>query len=188
MQAWIAMEATDAQLVGMCMNGDRKAFGTLVDRYQGRVCAIAFSQLRSQADAEDAAQEAFIAAFNSLSSLNKPDKFASWLARITFNTCKDWLRKKKRKIYSLDQLQEQGVIGTSVTEAVERGEKLDQIITAALHELPARTQAAVVLRFYDNKSYAEIAEMLSVPVSTVRGALYRGTKHLREKLRPHMNV
>ncbi|MHC4662805.1 MAG: RNA polymerase sigma factor [Planctomycetota bacterium] len=180
------MVETDAKLVNMSLNGNQKAFSALVDRYHGRVCGIAYSQLRDMADAEDAAQETFIAAFRSLSKLSSADKFGPWVARIAFNTCKDHLRRKKRKTYSLDNLQEQGVIGTSVSEAIRKGEQLDKIITAAIHDLPARTQAAVVLRFYDNKSYAEIAEMLGIPVSTVRGALYRGTKHLREKLHPHM--
>ena len=75
------MAQTDAQLVDMSLNGDKKAFGTLVDRYHRRVCGIAFSQLRNFQDAEDAAQETFIAAYRSLPKLASADKFVIRMKR-----------------------------------------------------------------------------------------------------------
>ena len=88
---------TDRQLVEQTLRGDTQAFGVLVEKYQGMVCGLALHHVTSFDDAEDIAQQAFLAAYQNLASLKSKSKSASWLRGIALNKIKMWLRKRKTK-------------------------------------------------------------------------------------------
>jgi RNA polymerase sigma-70 factor (ECF subfamily) len=182
------MVKEDVQVVERVLSGDKEAFSSLVKRYHARVSALAYSQVNNLADAEDIAQEAFVRAYRSLPSLKDPGKFASWVARITVNTSRDFLRERVRKHIPLEDLHRQKVIDLPVAEAIKKEEQLDKVITSVMAELPEDIQGVVALRFFERLTYNEIAEFLDLPVSTVRGALYRGTKYLRKRLKPFLQT
>ena len=180
------MTVQDDQLVRGTLEGDSVAFGILVERYKSQVLGMCYSFTKSFHDTEDIAQTIFYKAFKSLKNLDDPDRFPAWLSKITYSTCKDWLRKEKRDAVSLQKLQSSGALKLSVSESIEAGEDIDKIIAAALSELPENLHVVVSLRFYEKLSYRDIADFLDVPVSTVRGMLYRGTQLLRKLLAAYL--
>ena len=181
------MTVQDEQLVRGTLEGDNVAFGILVERYKSQVLGMCYSFTRDFHDTEDIAQSVFVKAYKSLGNLDSPEKFPAWLSKITYSTCKDWVRKEKRETLSLQKLHTSGQLSRSVSDSIQAGEDLDKIIAAALTEVPENLQVVLSLRFYEKLSYREIADFLDVPVSTVRGMLYRGTQLLRKLLAEYMN-
>ena len=90
------MEVNDEELVNLCLLGDKEAFGELVTRYQGIVYGLAYYLVGNFEDAKDIAQEAFIRAYTQLSDLRDKSKFASWLKKVTFSVCMNWLKAQGR--------------------------------------------------------------------------------------------
>lgn len=182
------MAVRDEQLVRGTLEGDNVAFGILVERYKGQVLGMCYSFTKDFHDTEDIAQTVFYKAYKSLKKLDDLERFPAWLSKIAYSTCKDWLRKGKRESTSLQKLQSSGILKASVGDSIRAGEDLDKIIAAAMEELPENIQVVVSLRFYEKLSYRDIADFLDVPVSTVRGMLYRGTQLLRKLLAAHLNA
>jgi len=169
--------------------GDREAFAALVERFRGPVFAIAYSYLRDPHEAEDIAQETFARAFLALPRLDEPARFASWLNGIAAHAAVDRLRERQlaAKVASDPWKAARLARGANPEDTASRKETIERLAEAleeALGELPEDSRRAVLLRFFSGMSYAEIAELTSVPTSTVRGQLYRATRHLRERLRP----
>lgn len=182
------MSKADAELVELALSGELDNFEKLVVKYHQRVLALSYSQVRNFADAEDIAQETFLRAFDKLDTLKSPAKFAPWVARIAIIVSKDFLRERARKQIPLEKLHEKKEIQTPVIEAIKNETELDKVISSVMSELPADIQGVVALRFFENLSYKEIASFLDLPVSTVRGALFRGTKYLRKRLKPYIEL
>ncbi len=180
------MVVRDEQLVQGALEGDKIAFGMLVERYKRQVLGMCYTFTKSFHDTEDLAQTVFIKAFKSLGNLNEPGKFPAWLSKITYSTCKDWLRKEKREAASLQKLQESGRLKKPLREAIIDQEELDQIIAAALDEMPENLQLVLTMRFYDGLRYRDIADFLELPLSSVRGMMYRGTQLLRKRLNAYI--
>ena len=180
------MPGSDKELVQNILKGETDAFTELVKRYHGRVSSLAYSHVGHAADAEDIAQDTFLRVFRNLGKLREPEKFGPWVAKITLHVSKDFLREKARKHIPLEDLVKEGVMKTPVGEAIRKEESLDKVIWAIVAELPEDVQGVVVLRFRENLSYKGIGEFLDLPVSTVRGALYRGTRYLRKRLAPYL--
>jgi RNA polymerase sigma-70 factor (ECF subfamily) len=176
------MAVQEEKLVQGALDGDKVAFGILVERYKRQVLGMSYSFTKDFHESEDIAQAVFVKAYKSLDRLEEPAKFPAWISKITYSTCKDWLRKQKREAMTLQKLVDSGLLKQSVSDSVASGKDLDKIIGAALSELPENLQMVVSLRFYERLSYRDIADFLDVPVSTVRGMLYRGTQVLRKVL------
>lgn len=172
---------TDAELVRQVLAGRRDSFGELVRKYQGAVYGLAYHLLRHVADAQDAAQQAFIAAYQHLDRLAQPEKFAAWLYKITVNECRMWQRRRRETV-SWETLPPDEPSNTeSPAEAAERAE-LRCRVTAAVQTLPEAQRLAVTLFYMDGLSYQEVADFLSVPVSAVKGRLHRARTQLQEEL------
>jgi len=144
----------DATLVAQARAGDQEAFGQLVSRHEKAMFAIARSYFASEADVEDAVQEAFVKAFQSLAQLEADSRFAAWMARITVNTCLDLIRSRSGKV-SLGQfastVQLRPRLGqTQFTPAMlaVRGERSD-FVKAAIGRLPEELRVVLMLRFPD---------------------------------------
>jgi RNA polymerase sigma-70 factor (ECF subfamily) len=180
------MTVRDEQLVQDVLEGDKVAFGILVERYRKQVLGMCYSFTKDFHDTEDIAQTIFVKAYKSIENLDDPERFSGWLSKITYSTCKDWLRKEKRESVTLKNLESSGLLKRTVSKAIEAEEDLDRIIAAALTELPENLQIVLSLRFYEKLSYRDIADFLDVPVSTVRGMLYRGTQSLRKLLSAYL--
>jgi RNA polymerase sigma-70 factor (ECF subfamily) len=178
------MSLLDEELVAAFQGGDAGAFDVLVRRWERKIQGAVYRLLRSEEEAQDVCQEAFLKAFRGLGSFRGQARFSSWLYQIALNLCRDRMRRKKGKTWvSLDEIGETATAarGPSVLELVETGD-LSRRVVAAMAALPDEQREVIVLKEYEGRTFPEIAEILDVPVSTVKTRLYRGLTQLRRRL------
>ncbi len=157
-------------LIAAARDGDATAFEVLVRRHQPVVYRVALRMVGSRADAEDVAQETFVQAWRSLGRFRGESAFSTWLYRIATNRALDMLARRPPEARELDAETIMGGKDPSVV-LVER-ERL-RAVTAALLKLPARSRALLVLHELEGLSYDEVAEVLDIPRSTVKGRTHR---------------
>jgi len=176
--------AADDQLIEAALRGDSAAFGSLVQKYQDRLYRTMLHVVGSPEDARDVVQDAFVKAFLKLETFRRSSAFYTWLYRIAFNTAMSGQRRRRPR--SLDERRECGQepldTGAAPGERLEQEELAGQL-RAALDTLSDEHRTVLVLRDIDGRGYDEIAEILELPVGTVRSRLHRGRMHLREQLR-----
>lgn len=180
-------------LIERCKKGDIGAFNELVLQYEKRVFNFAYHMSGNYDDAHDVAQEAFIRVFNSISTFRGDANFTTWLYRIVTNVYLDERKRQKSHMHtSLEEyieLEENTVTrqveDTSPTpdHLVETGER-DAMLHHAIQELPEYQRVMVVLYHTQSKSYEEIAQIMKLPIGTVKSRLNRARLALKEKLDP----
>jgi len=180
------MVPSDEDLVAAFQGGDWSAFDVLVARWERKIRGAIFRIMGSEEESRDLCQEAFLKAFRSLHGFKGEARFSSWLYQIALNLCRDRLRRKRGKAFvSLDGLEEDGGLpqggGLSPYELAERG-ALFSLVREALGTLPDEQREVIVLKEYEELTFLEIAEILDVPLSTVKTRLYRGLVNLRGRL------
>jgi RNA polymerase sigma factor (sigma-70 family) len=175
---------TDEQIVDMVQNGDTRAFTELVRRHQDAVYAMALRFTGNPRDAEDVGQDAFLKAFRGLSAFKAEAKFTTWLYRIVYNLCVDWLRKNRKTRVKTVPMEEAGEVadGRSAPEKGILASEDRSRVNAAVGELEERYRSVIILLYYQRLSYEEISRVLGVPLKTVETRLYRARGMLREKL------
>jgi RNA polymerase sigma-70 factor (ECF subfamily) len=175
---------TDEELVDRVRGGETRLFGELVRRYQDPVYAMALRFVGGAANAEDVAQEVFLRVHRSLEGFKGQAKLSTWLYRITYNLCADWLRKNRKPDRGAAAIDEAGEIADGRVD-LEGGlmdaEERDRV-RRALEGLDERYRGVLVLLYYQKMSYDQIAAVLDVPVKTVETRLYRARKMLRARL------
>jgi RNA polymerase sigma-70 factor (ECF subfamily) len=176
----------DAQLIDETLRGRSAAFGRLVEKYQDRLYNTIVHVVGNGEDALDVVQDAFVQAFLKLETFQRSSAFYTWLYRIAFNAAASQHRRK-RPVLSVEQSRE-----TSGHEPVDGqsgpGEHLEQLersrqVQQAIAALSEEHRAVVVLREIDGCCYETIAEILDLPVGTVRSRLHRARLQLRDQLR-----
>lgn len=175
----------DVELIDACLCGDSASFGELVRKYQDRLFHTMRHVVSSREEAEDVVQEAFVQAFVKLASFKRNSAFYTWLYRIAFNTAISRGRRKRPEA-SVDAARER--VGEEpmddtedAAERVLRQERAGQV-QQALTELSDEHRAILVLREMEGLCYEEIAEVLDLPVGTVRSRLHRARSQMREEL------
>lgn len=154
--------------------GNREAFATLVERFQGRLYAQALGILADPTEAEEAAQETIVRAFERIRNLREPSAFSTWLGRITATVSADRLRGRKPSAATDGP----AAPGRDPVEADEDSRALWR----AVRELQPDYRTAFLLVHLEDLSYREVAEQLDVPLSTVEGRVYMAKKLLRERI------
>ena len=173
----------DASLVARARRGDRGAFGELVVRHERAMLAIARAYFASEADAEDAVQEAFVTAFRRLAQLADDARFAGWAARITARKCLDTLRSRTDKVSLADFAStvafrsRMGHVQITPASLASRGEEAE-LLMAAIGSLPEPQRVVLMLRYAQDLTYEQIGAYLDVPASTERGRLYTAKRAL----------
>lgn len=176
------MDCTDEAVFAQAQQGDRSAFGLLVHRYQDRVYSLALRILRHQHDAEDAAQQAFLHAWQKRRTFDPKWRFCTWLYRIVTNTCIDeYRRQQRRKPVSEAYLDSLPAANTPDRE-YERS-RLRQVLSVALGQVPLEARTVLVLCYMEGLSYAEIACIRGITVHTVKSQLRRAKALLRQHVR-----
>jgi len=173
-----ATDEQDRALVKRCLEGRGEAFGGLVDRYQKPLFNVALRMLNNVQDAEDATQSVFLNAYLRLRSYNPKYKFFSWIYRMTVNESLNALKRRKRT-ETLDQAHELRAPGT----APDRAAEVQDLVGKALMNLKPDDRAVVVLKHFVSFSYQEIADVLDIPVQTVKSRLYTARERLGNTLR-----
>jgi len=183
------VKAADSLLIRQCLQGSTAAFGELVCRYQDRLFNTVYRMLDHSEDAQDVVQEAFLNAYQNLESFKGDSQFFTWLYRIAMNTAIS-LRRKQRATVSLstDRGGGEGTIDPPDTSehiqpelALERRERARDL-QDALNRLSPDHRVVLVLKEIEGQKYEDIAEILSVPVGTIRSRLHRARAELRDLL------
>lgn len=164
--------------------GDKEAFAWLVDKYRDMIYTVCVRMLTSEADAEEAAQDAFVKAYKSLNSFQGKSKFSTWIYRIAYNQCISVIRKKVRMIDMVGEVPEgevsEGEInGLDAISAQERSKYL-QLAMEALGETDS---VVVTLFYYEEFSLEEIAEVTGLTSSNIRIKLHRSRKKMHQVIK-----
>ena len=178
-----ALDPAESGLVAAARDGDQQAFGALVDRYSGVVRRVARSILENGFDADDAAQDAFLLAWRNLDRFDTGRPFRPWLMRIAVNAATDLYRRRKvRHAGALPEALEDRAAGPD--RETDRS-LLRQRLAEALSELSERQRVAVTMFDAEGYSHADIAEIMDVPVGTVRSLVFHARRALRKALAPY---
>ncbi|MBE9506422.1 MAG: sigma-70 family RNA polymerase sigma factor [Chloroflexi bacterium] len=171
----------DLTLIRRSQAGDEGAFAALFDGYKNLVYKTAYLMLDNTDDAEDALQEVFVQVHRSLSTF-RPSKgaFTTWLHRITVNHCLNRRRKRRLPTLSLAEVSSTSLADHSPSPEGRLAE--EETIQQALGRLSEKQRAVAILRYYWDLSYAEIAQMLDIPVGTVKSRLNLALRTLRKEL------
>lgn len=169
----------DRQLVVRAQDGDHAAFAALAGASIGRLTAIARLTLRDDAAAQDAVQEALVAAWRSIRGLREPDRFEAWLHRLLMRACLDQARHERHHRVLEIPLPDLG--GPSVA-AADRDLVVHDELERGLRGLAPDRRAVIVLAFYLDLPLAEIATVLDCPIGTVKSRLNRALAALRARL------
>jgi RNA polymerase sigma-70 factor (ECF subfamily) len=162
--------ADDSVLVRRALQADPESFGLLCGRYYPLLVAVADSILLDHHLAEDAAQEALAHACRQLPRLRRPERFGPWVAAICRNVAKDMLRERRRQRAPVGDCEPQVQDG--------RENERDEVLGEALRRLPRRLREAVFLRFYNELSYQQIAQVLGATEQVIDGRLRRAKKRI----------
>ena len=178
--------AGEAKLVARSLKQDHDAFGQLVERYATVIVNLAYRMVGDRTEAEDLAQETFVAAFKALPMFRAESKFSTWLYRIAANKCKDWLRVK-RPGQSVHDVDIEDVLDDRVMEAQTPERLLSQQQVAAqldraIQRLPPLYREAFVLKHVEGLSYEEMQEILGVNGDTLKMRVYKGRLQLSREL------
>jgi RNA polymerase sigma factor (sigma-70 family) len=180
MRAMRRDRVTEAELAALAHAGDREAFGELATRYAAQARRVARTILDDADDADDAAQDGFLAAWRHLGRYDPARPFGPWLLRIVANAAADRRRRRRvRQTEELSPVAPSTVAGPAV-EADRRA--LRAAFAAALRALPERQRTAVVLFDLEGYGHAEIAGILGIPEGTVRSDVFHARRALREPL------
>ena len=169
-----------AQLIIGCKSGDSKCFSQIVDMYASR-CYGYFYRLTGNKDLSDELlSELFVKLVEKISSY-KGGSFEGWLFRVASNIFHDYLRSKQRRKKLLDVHKAQ--IESEITEPKKSGNEQIDLLEIQLKRMDADTRELIMLRFYSQLSFKEIAKMRSEPIGTTLAKLHRGLKKLRELMK-----
>ncbi|CAN5307036.1 sigma-70 family RNA polymerase sigma factor [soil metagenome] len=190
----ILSTATDPELVARAAGGSEAAYRELLDRYQRPVFSLVYRMVRNREEAEDLAQETFVRVFNNIGRYDSQWKFSSWIFKIANNLAIDTLRRRKLKTVSIDgapdaltadeteassiQLAGEDPDPHEELEAAELGEEIE----AAIGELRSEYRTAILLRHVEGRPYEEIAQIMEIPLGTVKTYIHLARGELREAL------
>lgn len=179
-------EQDDVQLVQASQQGDQEAFAVLVQRHQRHIFNLSWRMLQDDEDAGEITQEIFLAAWQGLPAFRGEARFSTWLHRIAYRCCLQQLerRKRERSLHSAIQAEQllEGVHQEKQVEDILEQRDQQAIVREQLELLPARYRIVLILRHFQEMTYEEIADILSLPVGTVKTHLFRARNLLKERL------
>ena len=176
----MSADRPDEQLVNAARAGDRAAFSALFARDRDLVYAYAYARLLNREDAEDAMQETFIRAYQSLGRLRGPGAWQAWLMQITRNLCRDTLRRKR--VRRTEPIDPEWLDGAPSPETLLVTEERRRELNVAVAALPEQYRVPLLMRFAAGRTRREIAVALGVPESTIIGRMARAMRLLRRQL------
>lgn len=176
----------EAKLIARSLAQDPDAFGQLVERYATVIVNLAYRMVGDRTEAEDLAQETFVAAFKSLPAFRAESKFSTWLYRIAANKCKDWLRAKRpgQAVYDVDveDVLDDRVVEERTPERLLSQQQVAEQLGGAIQRLPPLYREAFVLKHVEGLSYEEMQEILGVKTDTLKMRVYKGRLQLSREL------
>lgn len=178
----------EKKIIEHLKNGDDFIYKYVYEKYIRMILNVCYGLTNNRYEAEDASQDVFIKVFNSIHTFREESKLSTWIYRITLNICKNRLRRKKIiSILSLNYWGEDDKEGELIADNanpminIEKSE-LQQIVREAIDSLPVKQKSAIILSRYEEKSYAEIADILETTIPAVESLLFRAKENLAKKL------
>ena len=187
-------DQTDQTLVERCLDGDERAAREIVVRFERPVFSLIYRMVRDRELAEDLAQETFVRTLNNLRRYDPSYKFSSWLFKIGYNLTIDHLRKKELDVVSIEGApdavtpDQQAATRITLRTSDERPDELLEArligseIEAAIDRLRPEYRTAILLRHIEGYAYDEIADVMDVPLGTVKTYIHRARNELKEAL------
>jgi RNA polymerase sigma-70 factor (ECF subfamily) len=180
------LELSDTQIIERTLGGEPEAFSLLVRRWERQIYGLTLRMLGRDDEAKDATQETFISAYRNLSKFRGEAKFSSWIYRIALNICNTKLRSRSKVTISLEEQRE--ATGFELAADLDdlssniQQEQITQHVRRALQGLPPEMRQVIIMKEYDGLKFSEIAEILGIPLSTVKTRMYTGLTELRKRL------
>jgi RNA polymerase sigma factor (sigma-70 family) len=185
-------------LVDKILNGDLQAFQQFIEKYQRLVTHMVFRMILNESDREEICQDVFLKVYQNLSKFEFQSKLSTWISKITYNTCMNYLQKKKALLYDDLKIRENesdsaifehspsnldSVKGeVPLPDETVISQEISEMLYVELNNLPAQYRTMITLYHLDNLSYDEIGEIMGMPMGTVKNYLFRARKLLKEKL------
>jgi RNA polymerase sigma factor (sigma-70 family) len=182
----------DFKLVGQAVKGDQKAYAELMQRYKDSIYFMLLKMVNNRDDADDLTIEAFGKAFKNLHQYTPDYAFSTWLFKIATNNCIDFIRRKKKMTFSIDKSMEndsgqemQYEIKSPLLDPEENMIKKQKalVMRDVVEKLKPRYKRLVELRYFQERSYEEIADELQLPLGTVKAQLFRAREFLYQILK-----
>ena len=185
---------TDQDIVALARAGEEAAYRELIRRYERPLFSLVYRMVRDRELAEDLSQETFVKALNAIESYRPEFKFSSWIFKIANNAAIDHLRRRELDTLSLEgspQAETPEAIEATALQIGDRQESpLDEVaarelggqIEAAIAELRPEYRSCILLRHVEGRAYEEIAEILNLPLGTVKTYIHRARNELRQAL------
>lgn len=192
------IQRLDAEDVARTLAGDTSAYDALIERYQRRGVAVAYRFLGNTEDAMDVCQDAFLRAFKSLATLQRPERFGAWLMRIVSNLSLNY-RRDRRSTLSLTTGEQVGGVheeqfvtegrgraGSPDATAQAQSGELEQAVSAAIERLPKQQRMALVLFAIEQIPQKQVAEILECSVEMVKWNVFQARRALKETLAEYL--
>lgn len=175
------MQDNETNWLAQALKGDPQGFGMLVEAYQRPVYNLCYRMLGNAEDAEDAAQETFLRAYKALKRYDNQRPFSTWLLSIAAHYCIDQIRRRRYPIVSVEDLPVPDLPDTKpgVERSFQQKQEQEQV-RAILDVLDATDRAAVIMYYWYDFSYAEIAEALSLTESAIKSRLHRARRSMAQ--------
>ncbi|MBQ9220197.1 MAG: RNA polymerase sigma factor RpoE [Succinivibrio sp.] len=182
--------SSDEAIVKRVQQGDVSAYNILVIKYQHKVAQIISKFVGNSADVNDVAQEAFIKAYKAINNFRGESSFYTWLYRIVVNAAKTYLESNSKRKNHIDvdseefqSIDSQGVLTSRESpDKIIESQELQQVILSAMNELPEELRQAIMLREVEGMSYEDMADLLQIPIGTVRSRIFRARQFIEEKM------
>jgi len=183
--------ADDAELVREARSGTTAAYTELVQRWSARVLAVCHARVRRRDIAEELAQETLLRGYQSLATLESPERFGPWLRGIAQRVCLDWLKAKQTGQVAFTELpldqQPSDFLANHPDSAVERADELQHLMSV-VGQLPDEYREVLMLYYYQDATYRDLAELLGVSVATINARLTKARALLRERLITRVSI
>jgi RNA polymerase sigma-70 factor (ECF subfamily) len=175
----------DTEIIESCRRGDRDAFRALYDAYKDKVYSIALYFFHGdKLAAADATQQVFLKLFGALRQFRGDASFSTWLYRLVVNTCTDLTRRRKFEAVAVDRSTLEALVPAASLEDEFAREQMARSVQSAVSALPPKFRLAILLRYFEDLSYEEMAKALNCSMGTVASRLSRGHRMLAAMLAP----
>ncbi|KIC03223.1 RNA polymerase [Flavobacterium sp. JRM] len=185
-------KVNDQYYINQVLLGETNMFAVLVDRYKDMIFTMAIKMVKNREIAEEVSQDTFIKIFNSLNKFKGDSKFSTWIYKIAYNTCLDYLKKNKKdeNHVVIDELKGYLIKTTDNALSILENQERKQDIQNCLNLLPSEESFLLTLFYFDDQNLNEIAKIMDISVSNVKVKLFRSRKKLavilKEQLEPEI--
>lgn len=176
------MAISDHDIVQQVLAGNREAFAHLIERYKTRIFQTTYRMLKNREDAEEAAQDTFVRAFRGLAKFRADAAFATWLYKICYNVCLNYLEKKRHARPRAPEAEMARLTDPVSPDHIFAHREKETLVENALEDLPEHFRQVLILYHAQQLSYQQIAEILNLPINTVKTHLFRGRALLRRRI------